>query len=148
MHAPSWDRETFAKTWEQVMEEADLSQAELAQMTGAASQASVSRWAKAQVRPSHDALRRLVDTLTRRYPKLGDLPARLLAAAGYGDAYVPPVDEEVEAVRQAAAQIEDAARRDRVESLIERSLREMEEDQQKRLRQLRDIIGLAKDESD
>lgn len=129
------------------MDEADLSQAELAQMTGAA-QASVSRWAKAQVRPGHDSLRRLVDTLTRHYPKLGDLPARLLAAAGYGDAYVPLVDEEVEAVRQAAAAIEDAARRDRVESIIERSLKEMEDDQQRRLRQLREIIGLAKDESE
>lgn len=148
MHAPSWDRETFAKTWEQVMEESGLSQAELAQMTGAA-QASVSRWAKAQVRPGHDVLRRLVDTLTRRYPKLGDLPARLLIAAGYGDTtYVPPVDEEVEAVRQAAAEIEDAARRERVESLIERTLREMEEEQARRLAQLREIIGLAKDDTE
>lgn len=129
------------------MEEADLSQAELAQMTGAA-QASVSRWAKAQVRPGHDVLRRLVDTLARRYPKLGDLPARLLTAAGYGDTYVPPVDEEVEAVRQAAAEIEDAARRERVESLIERSLREMEEEQARRLAQLREIIGLAKDDAE
>lgn len=129
------------------MDEADLSQADLAQLTGAA-QASISRWAHAKSRPSYDILRKLVDILIGRYPKLGDRPTQLLTAAGYEDGYMPAEIDEAEEVRRAAARIEDEARRRRVESIVDRSLRDMEEDQKRRLRQLREIIGLAEDESE
>lgn len=149
MQAASWNRELFRETFSQVADATDLTHTDLAKI-GGTSQATVSRWANGDVKPNYDPLRRFVDALIRLFPKLGDLPTRLLVAAGYAEGYAPPAGpgEEVEAVRQAAARIEDAARRERIESIVEQTLRDMEEDQQRRLRQLRDIIGLGEGDSD
>ncbi|MEV4020211.1 helix-turn-helix transcriptional regulator [Nonomuraea angiospora] len=117
---------------------------------GGMSQATMSRWANGEVKPNHDRLRRFVDALAARFPKLGELGGALLLAAGYGDGYTPPPGpDDVEELRQAAARIEDQARRTRVETIIDQTLQDLEDDRARRLRNLRDMIGLAEgDESD
>jgi transcriptional regulator with XRE-family HTH domain len=148
MQAPTWNRELFRETFSQVMDKADLSYTDLAKI-GGTSQATVSRWAAGEVKPNYDPLRRFVDALTRRFPKLGDLPGRLLDAAGYGEGYTPAGPARgIEDLRREVAEIKDPARRDRVESMIERTLKEMEEDQRRRLLHLKDVIGLAKNGDD
>ncbi|GAA4933822.1 transcriptional regulator with XRE-family HTH domain [Nonomuraea thailandensis] len=146
MQTPTWNRELFTQTFQRLTAETDLTYTDLAKL-GGTSQATMSRWANGEVKPNHDPLRRFVDAFTSKFPKLGELGAALLAAAGYGEGYTPPGrPDDVEEIRQAAARIEDRTRRARVETIIDRTLADLEEDRVRRLRALREVIGLAEDD--
>jgi transcriptional regulator with XRE-family HTH domain len=88
MHSQTWDRDLFGQILGQVCDVADLSQADLARITGK-SQSTVSRWTRSQNQPNYDALKRLVTSLRRTHPHLGDLPRQLMVAAGYGGEPAP-----------------------------------------------------------
>ncbi|MGC5009791.1 helix-turn-helix domain-containing protein [Streptosporangium sp. DT93] len=145
--AGGWNPELFRGLLHRVMVQADLGQSDLVKLSGT-SQATISRWIRAENQPQYKALQQLANGLVVRYTHLGDLPTRLLSAAGYGDKeYVPPTpqsewEEELRQAREAAGAIEDPKQRDRVERIIDRELRETAELLQRRSEQLREIIDL------
>jgi transcriptional regulator with XRE-family HTH domain len=61
------------------LEDAGNPQPKMARMAGV-SQSTLNRWARGQVRPGPDVVRRLADALWRRYP---DLARELVEASGY-----------------------------------------------------------------
>lgn len=83
MHNHAWSPDLFGQTLSQICEAADLNQADLARLSGKA-QSTVSRWTNSRNQPNYEAIKRLTDSLKRDYPRLGNLPDRLMVAAGYG----------------------------------------------------------------
>lgn len=145
--AAGWSPDRWREVLTQVMDAAKLGQADLVKLSGIA-QATASRWVAGASQPGHRAVRRLVDNLAARYPELGDLPAQLLAAAGYGEGYIPdpagtPWEQAVASVRRKASAIPDPVQRERVERIIERELRETDELLHRRVKNLEEVIGLA-----
>lgn len=147
MQAAEWNPGVFRKILSQVMAQASLGQGDLVRLSGA-SQATVSRWVRAENQPQYKALQQLVDALMQRHANLGELPAKLLTAAGYGDKqYTPPTpqsawEEELRQAREAAAVVEDPKQRARIEGIIDRELKETADLLQRRGEHLREIIDL------
>lgn len=128
------------------MSQAGLRPTDLVELSGIA-QSTASRWIAGQTQPNYDALRKLVDNLTRRHPELGDLPTKLLADAGYGEDYVSPPAEsawerDVDAIRHRVELIEDPAQRERVQKIIDRELKETADLLQRRADNLKEIIDM------
>jgi transcriptional regulator with XRE-family HTH domain len=85
-----WDAAGFADLIGKIRDTAGLRDSHLAKLAGV-HPTTIGRWRHGQMRPDADAVRKLMDGLTRRYPESAPLAAGLYDAAGYGVTVLPPM---------------------------------------------------------
>lgn len=83
MRTSTWNKERFREILRQISNETGLDQAELATLAER-SPSTFSRWTRAEVQPTVQAVSKFALAVRLGYPQLGDLAEELTAAAGYG----------------------------------------------------------------
>ena len=91
-----WDAAGFADLIGKIRDTAGLKDSHLAMLAGV-HPTTIGRWKRGLMRPDADAVRKLMDGLSRRYPGTAPLAAGLYDAAGYGVTTLEPLPDVVAA---------------------------------------------------
>jgi transcriptional regulator with XRE-family HTH domain len=104
VHTTEWDRDLLRTTLQEIMNQADLTQAAVGELAGR-DRTMANRWLSGRHQPTYEAASRFTAALRARRPDLGDLLDRFMRAAGYETHTQPasqPAQRTLDALREKA----------------------------------------------